>query len=203
MNKCSNPHSHQITKSKWNIHPSNILGVVIQANGVRKYVLKCPECRGSLGTPTKAIAAEMIRRGYEPVVLRVNPPIQYNPCAYRDCPQPGIDMHHWAPRNVFGCWDCDNWPVSYLCKNHHKEWHNRMDGYRRNAKRPEAIQEHDRVLDSTGGSEWIFQSRKLAESPPEWGTTALDPLYRLQTIMDADELLLAGDEFVSVSAVDL
>jgi len=204
MKDCPNPHSHQISKTKWNVHPSNILGVIVQCNGIRKYVLKCQECHRSLGTPTKAIAAEMIRRGYEPVILRVNPPTDYNPCSYRDCPEPGIDMHHWAPRNVFGCWDCDNWPVSYLCKDHHREWHTRMDGYRRNAKRSEEIEAQDRANDSSDWEMGFIRSRRLASSPPELGTTALDPLYRLQTLRNTDELLLADYELVStVEAVDL
>jgi hypothetical protein len=207
MNPCANPHSHKITKTKWNIHPSNILGVIIQGDGSRKYVLKCPECQRHLGTPTKSIAAEMIRRGYQPVVIRVRPPINYKPCSYRDCPKPGIDMHHWAPRNVFGYWDCDNWPVSYLCKDHHREWHARMDGYRRNAKRPEQIEAQDQTLDTKSGmhDEYILQlyhSRRLAEPPPEWGTTALDPFYRLQTVRDGDELLLSDYEVFSDTAVD-
>jgi hypothetical protein len=152
-----------------------------------------------LGSPTKKIAAELIRRGYEHVVIRVNPPTDYRPCSYRDCQNPGIDMHHWAPRNTFGYWDCDNWPVSYLCKDHHRQWHAQMDGYRRNAKRPPHIEAQDEVFDTRSGwaddfLQW-FRSRRLAESPPEPGTTALDPLYRLLTFMGADEALLAdGDE---------
>jgi hypothetical protein len=201
ISQCSNPHSQRITKWKWSIHPSNTLGVIIQANGVRKYIVQCPECETSLGTPSKDIVAELVRRGYEPVVLRVNPPMEYGPCSYRDCVEPGIDMHHWAPRNVFGCWDCDNWPVSYLCKSHHSEWHSRMDGYRRNAKRSESVEQQDRALDGNSW-EFSFRSRRLAQPPPEWGTTALDPLYRLQTLRDSDELLLAGSEIVSLTDID-
>jgi hypothetical protein len=147
----------------------------------------------------------MINRGYQPVVIRVRPAINYKPCAYRDCLNPGIDMHHWAPRNVFGYWDCDNWPVSYLCKDHHREWHARMDGYRRNKKRPEEVETQDRDLDTRSG--WYddlalerLQSRRLAETPPDCGTTALDPLYRLQTVRGEDDLLLAEYEFFSVEA---
>lgn len=191
---CANPHSQQITKYHWRVHRSNMLGVIIQADGRRKYVIRCPECDLNLGTPTHAIADELIRRGYSPVIIRINSPSNYSPCAYRDCGNPGIDRHHWAPRNVFGIWDCDNWPVSFLCKDHHREWHNRMDGYQRNAKRPDTVAARDESNDSNIGLIW--QANKYAERPPEWGSTALDPLYRLQTLRDADDLLLSYDEIL-------
>jgi hypothetical protein len=38
----------------------------------------------------------------------------------------------------------------------------------------------------------------LAEAMPEWGTTALDPLYRLQTIRNLDDFLLADQEVMEV-----
>lgn len=160
MKDCPNPHSHRITKNKWNVHKSNILGVILLGDGTCKYVLKCPQCKRHLGDPTKKIAREMMRRGYRPVIIRTYEPISYPPCAYRDCPNPGIDRHHWAPRNVFGDADCDNWPVSYLCKDHHRHWHAEMDGYRRNATRPEHIKAKDE------SSEWMYPgSLRLAENP--------------------------------------
>ncbi len=53
---------------------------------------------------------------------------QNPPCAV--CGGSGTELHHWAPRNVFGE-DAEHWPMTYLCRTHHAEWHNLMDGYKR------------------------------------------------------------------------
>lgn len=34
----------------------------------------------------------------------------------------GAELHHWAPRHLFGD-DADKWPKDYLCKSCHDEWH--------------------------------------------------------------------------------
>jgi hypothetical protein len=33
-----------------------------------------------------------------------------------------LEQHHWAPRHLFGD-DCNNWPMSGLCRKCHAEWH--------------------------------------------------------------------------------
>lgn len=53
---------------------------------------------------------------------------QNPPCVV--CGGSGTEEHHWAPRNIFGE-DANMWPMSYLCRMHHTEWHDRMDGYKR------------------------------------------------------------------------
>jgi hypothetical protein len=47
------------------------------------------------------------------------------PCNYIGCKRKGTELHHFAPKKVFG--DYDNWPTGYLCKYHHKLWHLMMD----------------------------------------------------------------------------
>jgi hypothetical protein len=44
-------------------------------------------------------------------------------CAVKGCSQPGEDLHHWAPKCLFGSDLADLWPKSYLCPSHHSEWH--------------------------------------------------------------------------------
>ena len=34
----------------------------------------------------------------------------------------GVELHHWAPRELFGD-DRDFWPTGWLCPKHHEEWH--------------------------------------------------------------------------------
>jgi hypothetical protein len=47
-------------------------------------------------------------------------PSLYTRCAV--CGNRATEMHHWAPRGIFGD-DCENWPKDYLCKDHHEHWH--------------------------------------------------------------------------------
>ncbi len=39
-------------------------------------------------------------------------------CGERFC-----EMHHWAPRAIFGQTESDKWPKDYLCKTCHDAWH--------------------------------------------------------------------------------
>jgi hypothetical protein len=34
-------------------------------------------------------------------------------------------LHHWAPRHLFGD-ECDGWPLAFLCRPCHVEWHQRV-----------------------------------------------------------------------------
>lgn len=38
------------------------------------------------------------------------------------CGSLGVELHHFAPRHLFGA-DADKWPTAYLCRTHHKQWH--------------------------------------------------------------------------------
>lgn len=45
-------------------------------------------------------------------------------CRVDGCAEVGVELHHWAPRSIFGE-DADSWPTSELCLKHHREWHDR------------------------------------------------------------------------------
>lgn len=45
-------------------------------------------------------------------------------CEVSGCRNPGIEMHHIAPRSIWGA-DAENWPMFNLCIAHHQEWHRR------------------------------------------------------------------------------
>lgn len=49
------------------------------------------------------------------------------------CGQPNTELHHWAPGATFE--DSASWPTSWLCAECHRQWHQRMTGYRWNAPR--------------------------------------------------------------------
>lgn len=46
------------------------------------------------------------------------------PC--RVCGAFGTELHHWAPRAIFGPLEAEHWPTDYLCKECHEHWHQRM-----------------------------------------------------------------------------
>lgn len=43
-------------------------------------------------------------------------------CQVRGCSQAGQEMHHWAPKQLFGD-EADDWPMGLLCAVHHRLWH--------------------------------------------------------------------------------
>lgn len=45
------------------------------------------------------------------------------------CDNEGAEWHHFAPTEVFGT-SSGAWPGAFLCITHHREWHNRMIGYK-------------------------------------------------------------------------
>ena len=46
------------------------------------------------------------------------------PC--RVCGKRGAELHHWAPRHLFGA-EADLWPTDYLCKSCHQLWHHHVE----------------------------------------------------------------------------
>jgi hypothetical protein len=50
-----------------------------------------------------------------------------NEVACAVCDQPGAELHHFAPKHIFGAAEAERWPLAYLCFEHHGEWHRRMN----------------------------------------------------------------------------
>ena len=46
------------------------------------------------------------------------------PC--RICGAFGTELHHWAPKAIFGALEAEHWPTDYLCADCHSHWHQRM-----------------------------------------------------------------------------
>jgi hypothetical protein len=48
-----------------------------------------------------------------------------NVCEVRDCGRTDTEVNHWLPRYLAEqsglC--SDDWPTSYLCREHHAQWH--------------------------------------------------------------------------------
>lgn len=105
------------------------------AKGGRQVNIWCMNC-SYISKPQKKELWPLILSEAEhvAVVKRNRKEHELHPCSYRGCQNYGDHRHHWAPRNTFGYIEADNWPTSYLCPEHHREWHNKMNGYRTNNK---------------------------------------------------------------------
>jgi hypothetical protein len=98
-------------------------GVVRQANGTRQIIRGCRECGADVGPKQfysqhecpDQLADLPILRDY----LNRNPPC-------RRCGAWGAELHHFAPRDIFGSDEADLWPTAYLCPRCHAHWHSTM-----------------------------------------------------------------------------
>ena len=95
--------------------------VQIFANGSRHVYRGCADC-GHAFEPGQWLPnrpADGL-----PVVLdeRTSRP----PCAR--CGAFGTELHHFAPRSIFGTDEAEMWPTSWLCQDCHDYWHRMMKG---------------------------------------------------------------------------
>lgn len=49
-------------------------------------------------------------------------------CRFRGCDSKQVEMHHYAPKMVFG-WRADDFGTQPLCKEHHDLWHDELTNY--------------------------------------------------------------------------
>jgi fructosamine-3-kinase len=43
------------------------------------------------------------------------------------CGQRGAELHHWAPKEIFGEEEAEHWPKDYLCVTCHRDWHGKIN----------------------------------------------------------------------------
>lgn len=131
---CEREHAHPNgQETRWYVPDDARLGVVVGGGGGRSnYKLRCPECGHEAGPIPYSVVDRLVLEGRKVTWWRG--PLHEPPdCSVDRCAEPGTEDHHFAPKNVFGA-DADRWPIAPLCHEHHREWHERMDGYRRNEK---------------------------------------------------------------------
>lgn len=130
------PHPYR-SNGSWVVPETCELGIVITSTGGTQYRVRCTICgddRNNAVLPARLVKT-LVAQGRQLTWRRVNPPAERTTrCIHRTCDQFAEEWHHFAPRNTFG-WDADDWPVEPLCRAHHREWHDRMDGYQTNRKR--------------------------------------------------------------------
>jgi hypothetical protein len=82
-------------------------------------VERCPNCGGNPNTGKPFLRL----KDYDWESLPIFEDFSKNaePCSYEDCENKGVEFHHFAPRHLFE--DADKWPTAYLCREHHRIWH--------------------------------------------------------------------------------
>lgn len=124
----ANRHTAGSSSTPWVLGGTNEqTEIVVHRRGIQ-VKRRCTNCGTATGALPMQAVWEWIGDLGKPVVRHSDFMEPYPPCSYKDCVEPGADMHHFAPRNTFGE-DADNWPVMPLCQPHHQEWHRRMTGY--------------------------------------------------------------------------
>jgi len=98
-------------------------------NGAESFYWSCPRCNrmNPFGSPQLWIPKEAVRAYLteeEIELLPINMPNLCGRCTR--CGARGAELHHWAPRAIFGNNECEQWPKDYLCKSCHDIWHQKV-----------------------------------------------------------------------------
>jgi hypothetical protein len=127
---CEVPHTAKIN-GVWVQGQETQVELVTTINGRLETKLRCSNCRWLTGAiPNHLVIAwgldkqEAVYRSHATDVE----------CIVTTCASTLIEYHHFAPRNTFGD-EADDWPILPVCREHHAEWHTRMDGYQWHRKR--------------------------------------------------------------------
>ena len=108
---------------------------VVQGNGARMIRVACGACEKKIGFLPFDVWRRWVASGAMLTLPSiVHDPREHEPCSYSGCTNMPTEYHHFAPRNTFGD-DADNWVCGYLCRPHHRQWHQTMDGYSWHRKR--------------------------------------------------------------------
>lgn len=106
-----------------------VLHLQVFANGSENFLWVCGKCNArnpgrdrQFYIPAhevrSALTTEQI--GYLPIIM----PELSSRCAR--CGNRTAELHHWAPKAIFGLMECEMWPKDFLCKDCHDFWHRRM-----------------------------------------------------------------------------
>lgn len=110
----------------WQLGDNHEFIVIYLTNGLLQVKARCRWCKIRSGAIPENVYREW---GIEPESLPVLTPAPTEiTCVVDDCRTPGYEMHHFAPGAVF-LHESDRWPYLPLCRPHHVEWHQRMNGY--------------------------------------------------------------------------
>ena len=109
-----------------NIQTEAVLYLCLNQGGAETFVFACCRCakRNPFGSRQYYIPRVSVEAKLTPEQIAALPVIM--PDATNRCVRCGertAEMHHWAPRKIFGNKECEQWPKDWLCKTCHDAWH--------------------------------------------------------------------------------
>lgn len=96
---------------------------VITSNGASQVYWECVRHKGGITTPRKNIPHDALKN--QKVEIDKLPVIEnyFERVICEVCGEPGAELHHFAPKHLFGEVEAERWPKSYLCVRCHRLWH--------------------------------------------------------------------------------
>lgn len=103
------------------------LHLQICASGAEMFVWVCDTCnlRNPAGDKQYFIPRETVAKHLTDEQIEALPVImpEGNGARCVRCGRRGAELHHWAPKRIFGVKESWQWPTDYLCKMCHDAWH--------------------------------------------------------------------------------
>jgi hypothetical protein len=95
------------------------------------YCWQCSSCRRMhVANGRTWISASIVSQFLTPEQIDALPIISADePVNCVKCGSLGAELHHWAPRAIFGN-EADQWPTDYLCLPCHRLWHDTINKQR-------------------------------------------------------------------------
>lgn len=94
---------------------------MVTASQTTVIVERCPVCKRNT-CPGHPFLSKKDFDNIEELPLFVDYTEYSEPCAVHGCGRIDTQLHHFAPRHLFG-YECEDWPTAYLCMEHHLMWH--------------------------------------------------------------------------------
>lgn len=98
---------------------------VVKANNTASVMYQCRNeyCRCNIGN--KLYGMPFVSKALVPDIEMLDTYYdrsKQEQCSVKGCTNLGAENHHWAPKHIFGD-ECELWPQSSLCREHHDLWH--------------------------------------------------------------------------------
>lgn len=98
------------------------VGFGFRKNGSKVFPMYCDDCGQATGKLIKKEEANSVNYELKEIVFTSSNTGYLTKVKCYVCGHSNVELHHFAPYHLFGR-DADKWPVAYLCKEHHKQWH--------------------------------------------------------------------------------
>jgi len=101
----------------------------IISNGDSQVWLQCPRCDENIKGSANWIKHSAIIGGVDSLPIVNNYTFAGETCEVRGCYKPA-EYHHWLPKYIASKsgFNSEEWPMGYLCKEHHVLWHKLIRG---------------------------------------------------------------------------